>query len=128
MLVLERSDPAGLVWISSGEMDQGALARRGTDALRRWVGSDEVRSEVGLIALPTGQPAIGGGDGKGTVAVPPDAVERLALGDSANQCQELFSDEVGMGDEMTPEDGEGAAATFVVAAIGTKKRIRLISC
>ncbi len=87
MLMLERGDPTGLVWISSGEMDQGALVRCGTDALRRWVGSDEVRSEVGLIAPPPCQPAIGGGDGKGEVAEPPDAVERLPLDHSVNQCQ-----------------------------------------
>jgi len=39
----------------------------------------------------------------------------------------MFSREIGMGDEMAPEDGEGAAATLMVAAIGTKKRMRLFS-
>jgi hypothetical protein len=32
-----------------------------------------------------------------------------------------------MGDEMAPEDREGAAASRMIAAIGTKKRMRLFS-
>lgn len=85
MLVLERGDPTGLVWISSGEMDQGALARRGTDALGWRAGARKMGPEVGLVTQPAGEPAIGGGDGKGEGTEPPNAVERLALGDFANQ-------------------------------------------
>lgn len=87
-----------------------------------------MRPEMGLVAQPTGKPAVSGGDGKGEAAMPPDTVQRLALGNSTNQSQKMLRREVGVGDEIAPEDREGAAATSVVAAIGTKKRIRLISC
>lgn len=39
VLMLERSDPTGLVGISAGEMNQGALRRGGTDSLRGWMGA-----------------------------------------------------------------------------------------
>ena len=39
ILMLERSDPAGLVWISAGEMNQGALRRGGADSLRGGMGA-----------------------------------------------------------------------------------------
>lgn len=81
-----------------------------------------------MITQPPCQPAISGGDGKSEIAEPPDAVGRLALGYTLNQCQKLLGSNTGVADEMAPEYGEGAAASFVVAAIGTKKRIRLISC
>lgn len=84
MLLLERSDPTRLVRISLGEMDQGALRRGGADALGWRVGSRKVGSEMGLIGQPAGEPAIRGGDRKGEVAQPPDAVQGLAFGGLAD--------------------------------------------
>lgn len=127
MLVLERSDPTGLVWISTGEVKEGALRGGGADALRRRMGAGKMRPQMGLIAQPTAQPAIRGGDGKREGAKPPDPVQGLALGDLTNQRLKMFGREVGMGDEMAPEHREGAAASLMVAAIGTKKRMRRIS-
>ncbi len=86
-----------------------------------------MRSEVGLVTPPPGQPAIGRGDGKGETAEPPDTMRRLASRNPAYQCQKLLAGDTGMADEMAPEDGEGPPASPVVAAAGAKKRIRLIS-
>lgn len=127
MLVLERGDPAGLVRISSGEMNEGALAGGGASALGWRVGAGKMGSEVGLIAQPACPPAVGGGDGEGEISKVPNPVESLTMGRGINQCEKLCGSDAGMGDEVAPEDGKRAAATEVVAAIGTKKRMRLIS-
>jgi len=82
---------------------------------------------MGLIAQPAGKPAICGGDGKREAAKPPDTMQGGALGNLANQRQKMIGRDVGMGNEMAPEHREGAAATRMIAAIGTKKRMRLIS-
>lgn len=127
VLMLERGDPTRLVRISLGEMDQGALRCAGTHALGRWANARKVGSEVGLVAQPAGEPAIGGGDGKRKAAQPPDAVQGLASGGLLDQRDEGVGGEVGMGDQVAPKHGEGAAAALVSAAIGTKKRMRRIS-
>jgi len=127
MLMLERSDPAGLIWISTGEVNEGALRGGGADTLRRRVGAGKMRPQMRLIAQPTSQPAIRGGNGKGEAAKPPDPMERLTLARFVDQREKMLRCEVRVGDEMTPQNREGAPASMVVAAIGTKKRMRLIS-
>jgi len=42
---------------------------------------------MGLIAQPTGKPAIGGGDGKKEAAKPPDTMQGGAQGNLVNQRQ-----------------------------------------
>lgn len=87
VLMLERGDPAGIAWIGPGEVDQGALARGGADSLWWRVGARKVGPQMGLIAQPASQPAVGSSDGKGEVATLPNAVQRGALGSALNQRQ-----------------------------------------
>ena len=117
VLMLERGDPTRLVRISLGEMNQGALRRAGTDALGWRMGARKMAPEVGLAAQPSCEPAIGGGDGKRKAPQAPDAMQGLAFSGLMDQRDEGFGGEVGMGDQVAPKYGEGAAAAFVAAAI-----------
>lgn len=75
VLMLERSDRAGPLSVGPGEMFEGALASRGVLFVRRRPDAREMRPQVGEVASPAGEPAIGGGDGKIEVSGMPDTVK-----------------------------------------------------
>lgn len=83
--------------------------------------------KVSLIAQPPRQPAVGGSNGKGIIATLPNTMKSLSLSYRVNETHELLGSDTGMGDKMAPEDGKSATTALLVVAIGTKKRIRLIS-
>ncbi len=75
MLMLERSDRAGPLSVGLGEVEKGALAGRGVFLVRRRSGAREMRPQVGEVASPAGEPAVGGGNGKIEGSGMPDTVE-----------------------------------------------------
>ena len=102
VLVLERSDRTALMEISLREMEKG---RGGSGALvTAWwrVGEGQVRTEVGLMAVPPLEPTISGRNRKRKITLVPNPVKRRSFDNSFNQAKELTRGDTGTCDEMGP--------------------------
>ncbi len=127
MLELERSDRAGLTGVSLGEVPEGGIGGAMMLSPRWWVGLPEMTAQVGLIAQPALEPAVGGGDGEREAVLMPDTVKCLSLGDSGDQCKQVCRSDAGVSSEMAPENGKSPPASLVAVAVRAKKRTRLTS-
>lgn len=127
MVLLKRSDPAGHFWKCLREVDEGALAGGRGRVTRRRSAAGEMGPQMGLAAMPAGNPPIGRGDGEREPPGVPHGVKWSTLCHLGNQREELRGRDAGVSDQVAPEDGKGPPAPLVFATIGAKKRTRRTS-
>lgn len=91
------------------------------------MGSVKVGAEMRLMLPPTSDPAISGRYRKWEASLMPYEMKWFTSCDLVDQLKKLTGGDTGAGNEVTPQDREGAATAFALVAIGAKKRNRLTS-
>lgn len=82
----------------------------------------EIGAEMGLMMMPTLEPAIGRGDRKGEIAFVSHAVKCRPLSDLADQIEKVTRGHARPGNEVAPENGESPATAWAAVAIGVKNK------
>ena len=124
---LERADPVAII----GEGVEEVLVR-GCGGRAEGSGGWRMRpGELGAqnpgVGEPPLDPPVGGGDGGREGGVAERLVDRGARAVGRNEGQKACGCQMGVGDQVAPENGKGAAAPPVAVPIRAKKRNLLTS-
>lgn len=126
-MVLERADLSAVTGEGVEEVLERGSGGRTVASRGWWMTPGELGAKNSDVGEPPFDPSIGSRDGGRERGVVERFVDRRSLAVSGNQGEEACGRQMGVGDQVAPENGKAAPTPPVAVPIRAKKRSLLTS-